>query len=109
MFEFKNNTANKAGESIYGGYFDSCNPWSYKLPTRPAHVNPSDVTIYDAIFNFTNGPGKSDISSDPIGACFCDGILQNCANKLKTVASFSGAHFKVESTASAKSRNFAHE
>ena len=95
VFEFKNNTANKAGESIYGGYFDSCNPGSYKLPTRPAHVNPSDVTIYDATFNFTNGPGKSDISSDPIGVCFCDSIMQNCANKLKTVASFSGAHFNV--------------
>jgi len=95
VFEFKNNTANNAGASIYGGYFDTCNPRTYKLPTSPVHVNPSDVTIYDPIFNFTNGPGKSDVSSDPIGVCFCDSSLPNCTKKLRTVASFPGAHFNV--------------
>jgi len=92
VFEFKNNTANNAGASIYGGYFDTCNPGTYKLPTS---INPSDVTIYDPIFNFTNGPGKSDVSSDPIGVCFCDSKLPNCTNKLRIVASFPGAHFNV--------------
>ena len=66
VFEFKNNTANSAGESIYGGYFDTCNPGSYKLPTRPAHVNPSDVTIYDAIFNLNFIPHLGHI---PLGVC----------------------------------------
>ena len=94
-FEFKNNTASDAGASIYGGYFDTCNPSTYKLPTWPIHANPSDTITYDEIFDFTNKPGKSDISSDPIGVCFCDGTLQNCAYKQRTVATFPGAHFNV--------------
>ena len=97
VFEFNNNTARDAGASIYGGYFDTCNAESYKVIHLPASSSPSYTSSeFNAILNFTNNRSEvSEISSDPIGVCFCDGSLQNCTQKLRSVTTFPGAQFNV--------------
>ena len=97
VFEFVNNSARDAGASIYGGYFDTCNTFSYKVIYLPASSSPSDTSSeFNAILNFTNNRSEvSEISSDPIGVCFCDGSLQNCTEKLRSITTFPGAQFNV--------------
>ena len=97
VFEFNNNTARDAGASIYGGYFDTCNAGSYKVLRLSASSSSSNAnTKLNAILNFTNNRSEvSEISSDPIGVCFCDGCLQNCTQKLRSITTFPGAQFNV--------------
>ena len=97
VFEFNNNTARDAGASIYGGYFDTCNTESYQDLNRPVSSDPlSKSSELNAILNFTNTRSEvSEISSDPIGVCFCDGSLQNCTKKLRSITTFPGAEFNV--------------
>ena len=97
VFEFDTNTAKDAGASIYGGYFDTCNAESYKDLNRPVSSDPlSESSELDSILHFINNRSEvSEISSDPIGVCFCDGSLQNCTEKLRSITTFPGAHFNV--------------
>ena len=97
VFEFNNNTARDAGASIYGGYFDTCNAESYKVLHLSASSSPSNANSkLNAILNFTNNRSEvSEISSDPNGVCFCDGSLQNCTRKLRSITTFPGAQFNV--------------
>ena len=94
VFDFDNNTARNAGASIYGGYFDTCSTLSYKFFHLP--MSSDTNSKFDAIFNFTNNRSEvSEISSDPVGVCFCDGSLQNCTQKLRSITTFPGAQFNV--------------
>ena len=69
---FDNNTASYAGDGLYGGTIDYC--FTYRIFKN--HSNHSNYRhsseIFDAIFDFTQQPGISNISSDPYGVCLCD-------------------------------------
>ena len=97
MFEFNNNTAKDTGASIYGGYLDTCNTESYKDLNRPVSSDPlSKSSELNSLLHFTNNRSEvSEISSDPVGVCFCDGSLQNCTQKLRSIKTFPGAQFNV--------------
>ena len=69
---FDNNTAHYAGDGLYGGTVDYCytylhfkNYWNHS-----SYHYSSD--IFNTIFDFTQQPGISNISSDPYGVCLCD-------------------------------------
>ena len=98
VFEFTNNTARDAGASIYGGYFDTCSTSSDKVIHLPAASSSPSYTSseFNAILHFTTNRSEvSEISSDPIGVCFCDGSLQNCTEKLRSITTFPGAQSNV--------------
>ena len=69
---FINNTANLAGDAIYGGQIDRCYMITYytDLIFKKHHSQ----TAFEKIFNLTqqNDITKSTISSSPFGACFCN-------------------------------------
>ena len=69
---FDNNTAHYAGDGLYGGTIDYC----YTYLHFKNYLNHSgyhySADIFNTIFNFTQQPGISNISSDPYGVCLCD-------------------------------------
>ena len=93
LLYFDNNSAETAGSAIYGGYIDMCNTQSYNslgfrvIPTHSQSLNG---------LNFTNQPGSSVVSSDPLGICFCNvNNGKNCSLKQLTIYTYPGADFNI--------------
>ena len=93
QLHFDNNSAETAGSAIYGGYIDMCSTQSYNslgfhvIPTRSQSLNG---------LNFTNQPGSSLVSSDPLGICFCNvNNAKNCSLKQITIDTYPGADFNI--------------
>ena len=77
---FKDNSAQVAGDALYGGRVDSC--YIYSLPMIRHFILPflpvtssgiPSVKVFDSLFNFDNSThSPSLISSNPIRMCFCN-------------------------------------
>ena len=84
---FVNNTADVAGDVLYGGYQSECNvnvDYENKLSVFQ-HVN----------LNYTMQTGLSIIASDPIGVCICDSGRPNCNRTLLDRKVFPGDSFNI--------------
>ena len=69
---FDNNTANYAGDGLYGGAVDYCFTYLHFKNYRHHSGYYFSYEIFNTIFDFTQQPGISNISSDPYGVCLCD-------------------------------------
>ena len=78
---FVNNTADVAGDVLYGGYKNSC-------------INENKSSLFQNL-NYTMQTGLSIIASDPIGVCICDSGQPNCSKKLLDRKMFPGDSFNI--------------
>ena len=69
---FDNNTANYAGDGLYGGAVDYCFTYLHFKNYRHHSGYYFSYEIFNTIFDFTQQPGISNISSDPYEVCLCD-------------------------------------
>ena len=93
---FVNNSANTAGNALYGGSIDYC--YTFKLlndRSRNSYYLASQV--FDKIFNITNNTFQHDISSSPYGVCLCDekNKKPTCKKRNKPVRAYPGEVFQV--------------
>ena len=69
---FINNSADTAGNALYGGAIDNC-----KLIGLGPHTSGE---VFDTIFHiYTDDNTTSNISSDPLNICLCESNLPNCS------------------------------
>ena len=99
---FDNNTANYAGDGLYGGSIDYC--FTYQIFKNHRHHSnyKHSSEIFNTIFDFTQQPGISNISSDPYGVCLCDESgHMNCSIKSYTFPRFvyPGEMFNISAAA----------
>ncbi len=97
--EFINNTANIAGDVIYGGSLTTCytiGRYSYR------HGNKSFfnlLNIFNEVFNTTAQTGPSLVSSYPQGVCFCDATksenASECQENHRPIKVYPGEDFSV--------------
>ena len=79
---FDSNTANYAGDGLYGGVVDYCSMYQIFKGDKHCSDYYRSSEIFNTIFDFTQQPGISNISSDPYGVCLCDESGQmNCSIK----------------------------
>ena len=77
---FDNNTANYAGDGLYGGTIDYC--FTYLNFMTPWHHFGNSSEIFNTIFDFNQQHGISNISSDPYEVCLCnESGHMNCSIK----------------------------
>ena len=94
-FYFKNNTALKAGATLYGGSIDYCsltcvNQHSRLQDSNTPYLCPISGTIFDYITN------KSlDISSDPLYICTCNDNETVCSSSATTMTVYPGGIIAV--------------
>lgn len=87
--EFWNNSAQYAGDVLYGGAIDYC--FTYKLlmfNSTPSYYQ--NTQLFDTLFDSSAQVGFSKISSDPYGVCLCDsnGTDANCRRKNVTIGPY---------------------
>ena len=99
---FDNNTADYAGDGLYGGKINYC----YTYLHFKNYLNHSSYhhssEIFNTIFNFTQQPGISNISSDPYGVCLCnESGHMNCSIKsiMFPRSIYSGEMFNISAAA----------
>ncbi len=89
---FSNNNALEAGDILYGGGIDDC------TTTALSGFRYEDISsgeIFDALTDITQEDSNSLISSDPDGACFCEGDKPDCENSSRSIDLFPGQSFQV--------------
>ena len=94
---FANNTASYAGDVIYGGAIDNCYTYTPVCTAYECSAYLSD-SLFRSIFEFKDQPENLQISSNPLGVCFCDHDMSvNCSNKSYTLshAVYPGQEFNV--------------
>ena len=76
---FINNTAEYAGSGVYGGAVDFSYTYQhFKYRNKSSYYY--TTTIFTKIFDLSQQPGKSQITSDPYGVCLCsDSNLPACS------------------------------
>ena len=67
--EFINNSAEIAGDAIYGGSIDNC--YTIKKYSYPSGRSMKFLHIFKEIFDMEKQTGPSWVTSDPRGVCFC--------------------------------------
>ena len=102
---FQNNTAQKAGDALYGGMVDKCpllNTLSPSILNFQMNAPLSEKLYYvkgEYVFDHfcqLNQTGLSTVSSDPIGVCLCTSNNElDCNNKSITISVYPGADFNV--------------
>ena len=98
---FANNSANFAGDAIYGGSLDRCYTlakYSFNGTSSGSYFNYPE--IFRKIFNMTGQLGPSWVSSNPRGVCFCgdnEKIPQkyHCRTNHPVVEVYPGARFTI--------------
>ena len=90
----EDNTADRAGSSIFGGSIDHC----YYYGSSYKHSE-SKENVFERLFEITslNPNDTSNISSNPIRVCLCEGSEEgyNCSRRSKSNPVFSGGQVKV--------------
>ena len=91
---FKDNHANYAGDSVYGGAVDECN---VRMTSNWYNSDPlKGRSYFPKLFNVTNTEShKSEISSDPIGVCFCYDNVLDCDQKTQNITAYPGQDFHI--------------
>ena len=100
---FENNTAQEAGDAIYGGTIDKCPLLNTLSPSILTNITLSEQFyyaqgkyIFDYFCHLKNQNGLSPISSDPIGVCLCTPDHElDCENKCITISAYPGADLNV--------------
>ena len=98
---FDSNTANYAGDGLYGGTIDYCFTYHHFKDDKHYSDYYRSSEIFNTIFDFTQQPGISNISSDPYGVCLCDESgRRNCSIKNYTLPNciFPGEMFNISAT-----------
>ena len=90
-----NNTAQRAGSALYGGSIDHCYYYGSSY-----NSSKSKKKVFDDLFKIStlNPKDTSNISSNPIRVCFCQGSggKYNCSQRSKHYWVFPGAQLKVK-------------
>ena len=74
--KFANNSAEVAGDAIYGGSLDYCYILtSYSYNGIRSIFN--QIYVFQKIFDMSQQAGSSNISSNPHGVCFCDSLTRD--------------------------------
>ena len=84
---FKNNSADDAGNVLYGGAIDNC-----KL-TGPDTHNSNEV--FDILFQYEDDNTTSSISSDPFHVCICENSQPNCSKSSEDLSIYPGETFQI--------------
>jgi len=104
---FQNNTAQKAGDALYGGMVDKCPLLNTPSPSILSFQMPLSVPLFEELyyvqgkyvfdlFCHLNQSGLSTVLSDPIGICLCTPNNElDCSNKSITISVYPGADFNV--------------
>ena len=102
-FEFINNTAEVAGDALYGGIIDQCSvmagrPWNTSHDRHNEYWYSKDM--FETIFPISEKNRPSYISSDPLGVCFCDSSQQNsqyvnCTKRMGPLEKYPGEKINV--------------
>lgn len=92
ILSFINNTAEKAGNAVYGGEMDTC--YTFKSFDREnASSFFHSPSIFNAIFNFTENSNNS-VASDPYEILFCSNLTTvDVAPEVKNVSVIPGKWF----------------
>ena len=95
VVKFMNNTAEEAGDALYGGEIDSC----FSLaPSQFLYYNQTlkGTYIFDTITDLSSQPpSTSCISSDAKKICFCFDDVHDCSVKNLTVFKYPGEEFSI--------------
>jgi predicted outer membrane repeat protein len=98
---FVNNSADIAGDAIYGGEFDRC---STIVPfIRAKSPENQDYLLFphilDKVFDMQEQQGPSWISSNPQQVCFCHGSQKNnnrsCETNMESIEVYPGEEFVI--------------
>lgn len=84
--EFHDNSANVAGDVVYGGAVDYC--FTYELLVFNSDASYyHNYHIFNTMFqyNYSDQKGFSRVSSDPYGVCFCNSDHFDCKNNSITI------------------------
>ena len=87
---YRHNYAKDAGSLLYGGAIDNC-----------LLKNLSQPQLYSSkgVFNGQNTDfHKSEVSSDPIGVCFCIDNAPDCTWKVRNITKYPGEDFLISAT-----------
>ena len=100
-FEFINNSAEVAGDILYGGDIDQCTMInSYYGNTSERHSVGFSMKVFIEMFETQRQYGPSSISSDPRGVCFCyepqqSSNNQTCTTSIDPLYKYPGEEFTV--------------
>lgn len=98
---FVNNSADIAGDAIYGGDFDRCSTIVPFRQTKSQEIQSYLLFphILDKVFDMQEQKGPSWISSNPQQVCFCQDSQMNnnrsCATEMESIEVYPGEHFAV--------------
>lgn len=100
QFTFDNNSANYAGDVLYGGEIFKCFHKDLLRIIRKTPFTPlsSQCFVFDTIFKVNNTPPTdlSTVSSDPICVCICGEYLApDCDVVEHTISAFPGKEFQI--------------
>ena len=90
---FKNNTADIAGDEIFGGWID----WPYREITEYSRPDEFEYFYDNRVFRIHHG--LSVISSNPVRICLCFNSTPNCNITNHTVWMFPGQALQLEAVA----------
>ena len=86
--EFQNNTAQFAGDSLYGGWVELC---------YHGFIN---KVIFKAMFHFKEALSQSSVvSSNPTRVCICDNAIYDCNITHYNVTAYPGQTFEIPAVA----------
>ena len=100
-FTFVNNSAEIAGDAIYGGDFDRCStivPFT-NTNSQESHNYLQFKYIFKKVFHMQEQKGPSWVSSGPQQVCFCQGSQRNnnrsCETEMEPFGVYPGEHFVI--------------
>ena len=72
-----NNTANYAGDNLYGGYVENC--YMIENTAHNTSANKSTSVFKDIFHIQPQGPGLPSVTSPPTHVCLCENNIPNCS------------------------------
>ena len=91
--EFVNNSANIAGDALYGGSVDNCYTiGSYYYGNQSKQLSKQ---IFNKIADMRGQSGPSQVSSYPYKVCFCDDADRYCNTTHETIEVYPGERFNI--------------
>ena len=92
--EFVNNSATVAGDALYGESVHSC--YTIEKYKYPNQTNWRYQHIFEQIFKMDDQKGPSNVSSDPMGVCFCSNSgTPTCHMDYQMINVFPGEKFNI--------------
>ena len=92
--KFIHNYARDAGNLLYGGAIDNC----YFKDNGTDNPSGAYIGVFNGSYMVNSALHKSEVSSDPIGACFCIENVPNCSLKVRNITKYPGEDFFISAT-----------